>query len=130
MLYKADENWNPVLCENVLEWAYWFDNINNRKVRDTVIDSETLVSTVFLGLGAPSSRLDEFTMDYFFETMVFGSKKLITQLKKFTAEHTSSIFAQILGGTDFQKRYKTVSEAIEGHEHTAKLLKQLIASKN
>ena len=60
---------NPVPCDDLIEWARWFETAN-RHVAKTKVNKEVTISTVFLGLdhnfgeGCPA----------LFETMVFGGK--------------------------------------------------------
>ena len=61
------EEHKPILCDDLMEWAKWFETAD-RKVAKTNISDEVTVSTVFLGLnhnflGKPP---------ILFETMVFG----------------------------------------------------------
>lgn len=77
----------------LMEWADWFQTANRVVSQDTV--GEIMVSTVFLGLdhqwgdGPP----------LLFETMFFGvgSDSLPQEIR------------------DFQMRYSTVDEALDGH---------------
>lgn len=58
----------PVLCSDVLEWAAWFENAENRRVDHTQVADNVEVSTVFLGL---DHRFLEDGSPLLFETMVF-----------------------------------------------------------
>jgi hypothetical protein len=57
---------NPVPCNDLMEWARWFETSDRRVAHDEIGDVR--VSTVFLGLNhrfGPGSPL-------LFETMIFG----------------------------------------------------------
>ena len=60
------EGRTPVRCDNVLEWAKWFEKAERHVAQESV--GEVRISTVFLGLdhgwGEPKPVL--------FETIVFG----------------------------------------------------------
>ena len=92
-MYYILENKIPMPA-SLEEWAANFENINNRRVKETSLDGNIRVSTVFLGLdhsieGPP----------VLFETMV-------------------------LGGTHdfFQERYSTYEEAEKGHEEAVNMV--------
>lgn len=85
--YILDEDDNPVVCDDLLEWAAWLEDADT-KVAKTQISEDVKVSTVFLGLdhafgGGPPM---------IFETMVFGG------------EHD-----------ELTRRYSTKDEALKGH---------------
>ena len=50
---------------SLLEWAQWFENIENRRIDYTEISEGVFVSTVFLGIGGATDL---------FESMVMGGK--------------------------------------------------------
>ena len=57
----------PVAVEDTLEWAQWYENAD-RAVAGTIVDSNVLVSTVFLALDDPWDNGPPLL----FETMIFG----------------------------------------------------------
>ncbi len=62
-----------VYTDNTVEWAKWFNNIDNRRIGyDKIGDVE--ISTVFLGIdhGGTARRLGDLVL---FETMVFGDSR-------------------------------------------------------
>lgn len=73
---------------DVMTWAKWFENFDNRKIGDDEITERCHVSTVFLGLDHSFGQGDPVL----FETMIFGGP---------------------LDGE--QRRYRTYSEAERGH---------------
>ncbi len=89
------KNKKPVLCEDLLAWAKWFEE-QKRKVADTKI-GKVEVSTVFLGIdhGFFSNRI------ILFETMVFGGKH-----------------------NHFCRRYSTWIEAEQGHQDAVDMVKK------
>jgi|SRR5882762_6101347 len=58
-----------VPCEDLIQWATWFENAANRRVRLTQVGPYE-VSTVFLGLD--HSFLRDIDSPILFETMVFA----------------------------------------------------------
>jgi len=54
---------------DIVSWALWFENLSNRSVGYTQINSVVNVSTVFLGI---DHGLDLNGLPLLFETMVFG----------------------------------------------------------
>lgn len=85
--YILDENDNPVLCEDLIEWAKWFENAT-RRVRETHI-GKSRISTVFLAL----DHSFEGPPPILYETMVFGGKC-----------------------DQYQLRYATKEQAVVGHD--------------
>lgn len=84
----------PVPCEDLLQWANWFENAERHVAEDRV--GEARVSTVFLGLDHNFGREGPPIL---FETMVFG------------------------GPCDGeQNRYATWDEAAQGHQTMLKRL--------
>lgn len=80
---------------STLEWAEWFQNRENRIVKNDQIEGNIFVSTIFLGLdhgfGCPGPPV-------LFETMIFGGP-----------HH------------NYQDRYCTWEQAEEGHAHALEL---------
>ena len=85
--YILDKNGNPTPCENLFEWAKWFETAN-RQIRDDKIGN-VRVSTVFLGLDHSFGGMTPIL----FETMIFGGP------------HDS-----------YQDRYSNLDDAIKGHQ--------------
>jgi hypothetical protein len=100
--YKLDENGLPMLCEDLLEWASWFENDKNRRVAKTEID-DVLISTIFLGLDHNFSPVaDPLTYQpVLWETMIFGGKH-----------------------DKYQRRYASRLEAELGHAEACDLARQ------
>lgn len=69
--YVLNDKKEPVLCEDLMEWAKWFETIDCRRVREDVIGwrRRARVSTVFLGL---DHNFFEKGPPLVFETMIFG----------------------------------------------------------
>lgn len=86
--YILNKEGNPEKIEDILEWGKYMES-NNRHIAKDFINSDIMVSTVFLGLdhsfGGPIPIL--------YETMIFGGKH-----------------------DQYQKRYATKEEALEGHK--------------
>ena len=93
--YILDEKGEPVVCNDLLEWAKWFED-NKKTVAHTNV-GESRVSTVFLGLDHSFGEGPPLI----YETMIFGG------------EHDQ-----------YQERYSTKNEAITGHERACELLKK------
>jgi len=86
----------PVQEPDILKWGRWLDENNHTRVAlDTIRGCR--VSTVFLGLDH-SYCYDEVHEPVLFETMIFGGKY-----------------------DQYQDRYCTWDEAIEGHKKAVKL---------
>ena len=83
----------PVKAE-LLVWAKWFEKSERTVAKDEI--GKVLVSTVFLGL---DHRFGSGP-PVLWETMIFGG------------EHN-----------DFQERYTSVEDALEGHKHAVELVK-------
>ena len=68
----------PQIEPDLIKWAMWFEDINNRFVaRDQIADSintgeNIRVSTVFLGLDYSFDASKANTVPILFETMIFG----------------------------------------------------------
>jgi hypothetical protein len=69
--YILDENHNVVKA-TLMEWAQFFERIENRTVAWTQVNSEITVSTVFLGI---DHRFSGKGPPILFETMVFGGER-------------------------------------------------------
>jgi hypothetical protein len=102
--YMLDENHRPIPVEKakIDEWEAWHRNLNNRIVGRTTINQYT-VSTVFLSI---DHGFGEKPM--WFETMV------IVKDDSEKGEH----FA------DYQKRYETWEEAVQGHEDLCRIIRE------
>lgn len=87
--YKLDDDGTAVACENLLEWALWFESADRTVVKTEVGDKR--VSTVFLGLDHNYSGDGPPVL---WETMVFGPD----------------------GAGDEQERYTSVEAARKGHQ--------------
>lgn len=60
-----------VACDNLFEWAQWFENAD-RRVAETIL-GDVRISTVFLGLNHSfGSVLNHNRVPLVFETMIFG----------------------------------------------------------
>lgn len=91
MIYYKEFDGVPVACSDIIEWAEWFEKAD-RKVAETWFGKDVRVSTVFLGLDHNFNFLVAGSQPILYETMVFGGP--------FDQE---------------QKRYRTRSEAEDGH---------------
>jgi hypothetical protein len=95
--YILDAAGEPMLVDDLLEWAAWFEKVD-RRVDRTVIDGNCTVSTVFLGLDHNFAPVvDPLTYrPLLWETMIFG------------------------GPYDQEmRRYSSRAEALEGHRAMA-----------
>src|SRR4030095_5621605 len=93
-LFKLDEHQQVVPCDNVMEWANWFET-SDRVVAQTKIRDGVRVSTVFLGT---NHSVDPPAPPIVFETMIFGGAH---------DQHT--------------QRYATWFDAEQGHEEACQL---------
>ncbi len=87
--YILDADKNPVPCNDTLTWAKWMEWADNRRVARTEINGYT-ISTVFLALDHNFSGGPPLL----FETMIIKAS------------------GEFL---DYQERYSTWKEAIDGH---------------
>jgi hypothetical protein len=87
-------NGEPVPCEDVLEWARWFETANEERKIGWTVHGDVTVSTMFLGLDH-SFGIGEPLL---YETMIFGGP------------HNEEMW-----------RYPTKAEAIEGHKRAVEL---------
>lgn len=99
MYYILTSDKLAIPCADVMTWATFFENVDNRRVGSDTID-ENWVSTVFLGLDHSFGRGDPLL----FETMVFTA-----------------------GETGAMDRYRTWAEAAAGHERIASMLRRELA---
>ena len=92
--YILDDNGNPVRCDDLIQWAAWYEKADRRVAKTKVGDVE--VSTVFLALNHCWGGGEPLL----FETMIFGG------------EHD-----------EFCDRYTTREAAIVGHENVVNMVK-------
>jgi hypothetical protein len=95
--YILDENGEPVLCEDLMEWAMWMGTGERRVDFTDLIGIR--VSTVFLGI---DHNFSGHGPPVLWETMVFGEEE---------------------GGTR-ERRYTSRAEAIAGHAETVAAVKE------
>jgi hypothetical protein len=92
--YILDDEHNAVPCDDLMQWAVWFQDINNRRVAYTDLPGGGYVSTVFLGIdhnfrgGTP----------LLYETMVFktGSEHDELQERCSTWAQAEAMHAEVL----------------------------------
>lgn len=68
--YVLDANRNPMPCEDLMEWAEWFELVENRRVAQDQV-GDVKISTVFLGI---DHNFGGGGMPILFETMIFGGE--------------------------------------------------------
>lgn len=101
MNYRLDKNKNPVLVNDIIEWAKVYE-YENRKVRCTEIKKYNVkISTVFLGTDYGFSIRGGHT-PVLFETMIFWSED--QELDQ------------------FQDRYCLWNQAVEGHREVVRMV--------
>jgi hypothetical protein len=102
--YILDEHGEPVLCEDIVEWGRFFENIDNRRVaqdKDEGPDGlEIRVSTVFIGVDHQFGTGPPLL----WETLVFGGL-LDGEMRRYSSR------AAALDG--HQKMCRRVSESIQ-----------------
>lgn len=94
-LYILNENGDPVVCEDLIAWAKWFERPGLRMVALDEI-GDVAVSTVFLGLNYAFSG----GPPVLWETMIFGG------------EHD-----------EYQERYTNRQDALTGHAKAVAMVK-------
>ena len=93
--YTLDENNKPIVATSIIEAATWLDKNPERKaVKQEHID-DVFISTVFLGL----DHAWDSDVPVLWETMIFGG------------EHDQ-----------YQDRYTSYEDALEGHEKALTLI--------
>lgn len=96
--YKLDENNNPVPCK--YDEMMCMTTSERARVAETQFDSETWVSTVFLGMNAnPFSHWSD-RPPVLWETMIFGGSE-----------------------AGYCRRYASHADALEGHKETLAMLR-------
>lgn len=93
--YILNDEGEPESCEDLIQWAQWFERANRTVARDKTADGQ--VSTVFLGLDHSFGEGPPLL----YETMVFG------------------------GSMDQEmQRYTTRKQAVAGHKRTFAAVKE------
>jgi len=73
--YILDENGEPVICDDLIQWALWYENPENRTVALTEA-GDYFVSTIFLALDYAFIMGDPLKQrPVLWETMVFDKDK-------------------------------------------------------
>ena len=104
LFYIEDEEGNPVPCENLLDWARWFTDNEDRRIVSYDTISNVDISTVFLGVNHNLYR--EVPMIY--ETMIFQKE----------------------GDNRVLDRYPTREAALRGHCTILEAMKKIQNNKN
>ena len=92
--YVLDEQGEAVPCNDLMEWARWFENAEGRRVANDHV-GDVRVSTVFLGLDHSFGG----AVPILWETMIFGG------------EHDG-----------YQERYSSRRDAVAGHARALALI--------
>lgn len=103
--YVLDENGEPRIAQTREEWGEFMERKGSRHVgydTVTVDGKEYIVSTVFLGLDYSMGRGD--SLPQFFETMIFPKDD---------------------SALDYQERYSTRAEALQGHAVAVEFTKNI-----
>ena len=115
------------------EWMEHFRDFDNRRRLAKEETCGLTVSTVFLGVPHIGNDLTDHssnTWDFFFETMVFGDQAKINALfldNEMRDKDRSSIMNKWFNDrVDYQRRYRTYKEAIEGHTETVKMVREIL----
>lgn len=111
-MYILDQNGKPILCEDTLAWAEWYDTAD-RVVAKTKIGIYE-VSTVFLGLDHGFHRLMNPELSpVLWETMVFGEEVYVELLDRMVRK-----------SLDRMDRYTSLEEAKAGHKKMVEWVKE------
>lgn len=98
--YILDEQGNVVEEKDLLKWAEWFEQADEKRKICLTVTPVYKVSTVFIGLDLSFSRMDEIAQPpELFETMVFGGPH-----------------------DGYMERYSTKAEAEEGHKRIVNMV--------
>jgi hypothetical protein len=95
--YILDEQGNPKEEPNLIKWAKWMETAKRHVALDKI--GKVKISTVFLGLDHNFGA----GKPLIYETMIFGGKH-----------------------DQYQERYYTKEEALEGHKKAVELVKNSI----
>lgn len=109
--YILDDKGNPITCNDVLEWAKWFESAGKTRIVNQTVVDDVEVSTVFLGLDH-SFGVGE---PLIYETMVFENK---------LSEYKGHKFRKSIDEDGLFARYSTKEQAIKGHNDIVELVKQ------
>lgn len=112
MRYILNDKGEPILCPDLMEWGKWMED-GNRVLRQTKV-GKLKISTVFLGLDHGFGLDGPGGEPVLWETMVFD---------------TTTGHAVGTDGYDFQTRYSSQSDALEGHAKAVKLATPQIENK-
>lgn len=93
--YTLDAEGNPVACEDMLEWARWYEGEQHRIVAQDDLPDGVRVSTVFLGI---DYRFLGNGPPVLWETMIFHGPN-----------------------AGYQERYTSLDDARAGHRHALSL---------
>jgi hypothetical protein len=99
--YSLDVDGNPVPEEDLIRWATWFENGENRLLCRDELSGGIGVSTVFLGL---DHNWSERGPPVLWETMIFGGPH-----------------------DEYAKRYSSKAAALEGHREAVALAKSSVS---
>ncbi len=126
--YTLDEQGQPVPCADILEWARWFETAD-RQLAETLI-ADARVSTVFLGCIASNNDMNSLVPDCLYETMVFAPAATLALLAAHGNHEDRSIFSLVFGGVDIQRRYRTATEARQGHAEIVAQVESVLSRRN
>jgi hypothetical protein len=113
--YILDDEGNPVPEPDLLKWASWFEDIDNRRIAETYF-GDIHVSTVFLAMLHHDKNTLSTDCTMLFETMVFADNETLARIMELSETDDRSIIAMFIGETDIQKRYRMRDEALKGHQ--------------
>lgn len=101
---------------DLMAWAHWFENLNNRIVAWTQVTSEITVSTVFLGL---DHRFSGEGPPLVFETMIFAPDAVKEKLTR----------AGDWFWGEWMRRYSSWDDAEAGHAAAVRSARAAIGQK-
>ena len=113
--YILDDEGNTVLCNDLLEWAEWFEHAEEKRRIGYDEVGDLYVSTMFLGLDHSFGIGDKPLL---FETMVFEKKESTNN----SIRGKEFKFHQSLD--DYTERYSTKEEAADGHKRIIEKVKK------
>lgn len=90
--YILKDQGEPVPCNDMMEWARWFENAENRKVAQEYVGGQ-LVSTVFLSLDHSFGAVGPPLL---YETMILGGEHDGYQTRCATRDEALKMHAKAL----------------------------------
>ena len=120
--YILDENGDPQMVEELLEWATWFESSGEKRRIALTQVGRFSVSTVFLAL---NHAFDD-GIPLLYETMIFDMDNNPYDFEDLTPSQRASLEVLDFDIFGWCRRYATKTGALEGHEEVVEKLKRVL----